>query len=110
MNCPKCETELQAVTIHEVEVDRCPHCSGVWLDRSEFGRLVKLDKDELAPLLRGSPDEELDARAGKCPRDGDALLRARSALRPEVVLDYCGTCQGVWLDAGELGRLRERAG
>jgi hypothetical protein len=50
----------------------------------------------------------LDAeRAGRekvmlCPRDGTAL-----GHRPYkgVSLDYCPTCHGVWLDAGELAML-----
>lgn len=41
-----------------------------------------------------------------CPRCVDALLVERSL--ESVAVDVCPSCQGIWLDRGELQRLRER--
>jgi hypothetical protein len=53
---------------------------------------------------RAKLDAERAAREAemRCPRDGTAL-----GHRPYkgVSLDYCPTCHGVWLDAGELAML-----
>ena len=51
-----------------------------------------------------------DAAAGaaaQCPR-GDGALETITVEGVEV--DRCGTCGGVWLDAGELEQLTRREG
>lgn len=40
MNCPVCSTELNAVDRQGVEIDFCPRCRGVWLDRGELEKLI----------------------------------------------------------------------
>lgn len=41
MNCPVCTTPLQAVDRQGVEIDHCPRCRGVWLDRGELEKLIE---------------------------------------------------------------------
>lgn len=43
MRCPKCGFELETITVHHVEVDRCFHCNGVWLDDGELGKIAKAE-------------------------------------------------------------------
>ena len=40
MNCPVCSTDLRAVDRQGVEIDYCPRCRGVWLDRGELDKLL----------------------------------------------------------------------
>src|SRR5579883_531063 len=41
--CPACtETELVASNKQGMEIDCCPKCRGVWLDRGELERLIEL--------------------------------------------------------------------
>jgi len=40
MRCPKCDVTLLASERQGVEVDHCPHCRGVWLDRGELDKIV----------------------------------------------------------------------
>ncbi|MBL8088184.1 MAG: zf-TFIIB domain-containing protein [Chthonomonas sp.] len=41
MNCPKnCNTPLQMSERHGVEIDYCPQCRGVWLDRGELDKII----------------------------------------------------------------------
>ena len=42
MNCPVCDGKLRQVQKHGVEVDICPDCKGVWLDRGELDKIVEL--------------------------------------------------------------------
>ena len=42
MNCPVCDAKLRAIEKHSVEVDICPDCKGVWLDRGELEKLIEL--------------------------------------------------------------------
>ena len=34
--CPKCGTDLTERELHQVKVDFCPSCGGMWLDAGEL--------------------------------------------------------------------------
>lgn len=38
--CVRCSTRMRLVTIHDVEIDRCPRGHGLWFDRSEMETLI----------------------------------------------------------------------
>lgn len=41
MKCPVCTTvELLLAERQGVEIDYCPHCRGVWLDRGELDKII----------------------------------------------------------------------
>lgn len=41
MKCPKCEViELTMADRSGVEIDYCPACRGVWLDRGELDKII----------------------------------------------------------------------
>ena len=40
MRCPVCDSDLRAVDRQGVEIDFCPRCRGVWLDRGELEKLL----------------------------------------------------------------------
>lgn len=42
MNCPVCDAKLREVNKMGVDVDICPDCKGVWLDRGELEKLLEL--------------------------------------------------------------------
>ena len=57
MQCPACKTVNLAMTDRQgIEIDYCPQCRGVWLDRGELDRLI-----ERAGLPILSPDLGVDA-------------------------------------------------
>ena len=42
MKCPTCtETSLVMTDRQGVEIDYCPNCRGVWLDRGEVDKLIE---------------------------------------------------------------------
>lgn len=42
MKCPTCTTaELKMSERQGVEIDYCPQCRGVWLDRGELDKLIE---------------------------------------------------------------------
>ena len=40
MTCPNCSAPLVIVDRHDVEIDYCPDCRGVWLDRGELDKII----------------------------------------------------------------------
>jgi uncharacterized protein len=41
MKCPVCSVTLQMMERQGVEIDYCPQCRGVWLDRGELDKLIE---------------------------------------------------------------------
>lgn len=42
MNCPVCKTvELNIADRQGIEIDYCPQCRGVWLDRGELDKIIE---------------------------------------------------------------------
>ncbi|HEX8370565.1 MAG TPA: zf-TFIIB domain-containing protein [Pyrinomonadaceae bacterium] len=41
MNCPVCNVELKMTERQGVEIDYCPRCRGVWLDRGELDKIIE---------------------------------------------------------------------
>ncbi len=41
MKCPKCSTVLSIYERQGIEIDFCPDCRGVWLDRGELDKLIE---------------------------------------------------------------------
>jgi uncharacterized protein with PIN domain len=41
MRCPKCGGHLVTEEFHQVQIDRCPDCHGLWLDQGEMDAVMK---------------------------------------------------------------------
>ncbi len=55
MNCPVCkETKLVITERQGIEIDYCPDCRGVWLDRGELDKLI--ERSAPAPLTNREPE------------------------------------------------------
>ncbi|MBK7499885.1 MAG: zf-TFIIB domain-containing protein [Ignavibacteriales bacterium] len=47
MNCPVCNaTSLLISERQGVEIDYCPKCRGVWLDRGELDKIIEKSSEE----------------------------------------------------------------
>src|SRR5690349_3954730 len=104
MNCPNCGADLAATRVRGLDVERCPKCHGLWLDREELDQLedeVFDDDDDKGTVVFSS---ELSAR--KCPHC-QASLRAFKYRLWDLQLEYCPEGHGYWLDEGEDKRVLE---
>nr|WP_082708993.1 zf-TFIIB domain-containing protein [Marinobacterium profundum] len=41
MLCPVCKVELVMTERQHIEIDYCPQCRGVWLDRGELDKIIE---------------------------------------------------------------------
>jgi len=46
MNCPSCEVSLLMTVRQGIELDFCPACRGIWLDRGELEKLIDRSPDK----------------------------------------------------------------
>ncbi len=60
MNCPVCAVPLTMSTRQNVEIDYCPQCRGVWLDRGELDKIIERSAAELAPQAPQTPQRGYD--------------------------------------------------
>ena len=49
MKCPIDGTELVMTDRSGVEIDYCPQCRGVWLDRGELDKIIERSAAQAAP-------------------------------------------------------------
>ena len=59
MKCPLCNVDLQMTERSGVEIDSCPQCCGVWLDRGELDKIIELS-GRSATRSRNEDDEDDD--------------------------------------------------
>ncbi len=56
MPCPVCKVSLVMSERQGVEIDYCPQCRGVWLDRGELDKIIERGAAEAAPApARSAP-------------------------------------------------------
>jgi uncharacterized protein len=55
MNCPKCNVTLSMTDRQGVEIDFCPQCRGIWLDRGELDKIIERAGSAIAPPPAAAP-------------------------------------------------------
>ncbi|MDW8051727.1 MAG: zf-TFIIB domain-containing protein [Armatimonadota bacterium] len=55
MKCPVCQDTLQIAVRSGIEIDYCPTCRGVWLDRGELDKIIERHIQEMQALTRSAP-------------------------------------------------------
>ena len=52
MNCPVCNVPLVMSERQGIEIDYCPKCRGVWLDRGELDKIIERSAPTAMPEQR----------------------------------------------------------
>jgi Zn-finger nucleic acid-binding protein len=56
MKCPHCPDSTLVMSERQgVEIDYCPSCRGVWLDRGELDKLIERSVAQEAPRAAAAP-------------------------------------------------------
>jgi Zn-finger nucleic acid-binding protein len=111
MHCPACDQTLRPLKTGTVMLDVCHDCGGIWFDHRELEK-VNADHpnaDDVVADFTYNPLTRVDEnRARPCPRcDGVTLEKKLYDLGSGVIMDRCPQCKGIWLDQGELEKIRE---
>ncbi len=105
MKCPVCDVDMVTEEVEvpgpNIMIDYCPKCRGIWLDEGELNK-----------LLHSSAPERTIKRAkglknwgkGMCPRCRGSM---QIKFVKDIEVDECTECKGIWLDRGELKRLKD---
>jgi Zn-finger nucleic acid-binding protein len=71
MNCPICNIQLAMADKQGVEIDYCPKCRGVWLDRGELEKLIERSSSYDNSHESGYGRENHDSGYGRDSHSGD---------------------------------------
>lgn len=55
MLCPVCHVGLAMTDRQGVEIDYCPQCRGVWLDRGELDKIIERSSRDATPVPFAQP-------------------------------------------------------
>ena len=67
MKCPVCATPDLLMTERQgIEIDYCPQCRGVWLDRGELDKIIERSMRDAAPAA--SPPQPVPQAAVPMPQ------------------------------------------
>lgn len=125
MLCPHCSGRLVKLPWGELSLDKCQSCGGLWLDDKSLRRLL----GQGGPDPGAAPTEPAHAASGRfamletpgdsglpeptpqsdrklCPVCQQELRAYQYAYSSGIQLDKCPSCQGVWVDAGELEEIQ----
>lgn len=92
--------------VEDVEIDYCPSCRGVWLDRDEIRELAQKPEEALGELRElvqeGAPATPARSTVEEpCPACGGKLTLA---VFGSIYMEHCTLCEGIYLDRGELDK------
>ena len=117
MNCPRCNSALVARSYEsDVQVDECPTCRGMWLDKCELERIQSIVVNDYSQQL-AQPENtvaksfEMARQKSRpplaCPNCGREMERTEAQAASMVLIDQCPSCGGKWLDFGEAQSLEQ---
>jgi len=115
MKCPRDGSTLEPIHYEaNIEVDQCPTCHGMWLDKGELEQIQQTIEHDYTKELEKEPDHVRRAYAlarpthlgeAPCPKCGEGMVVKEYAYTSQVLIDVCPEDHGIWLDAGEIQAL-----
>jgi len=108
MFCPICKVQLKSAILHNVEVNYCPQCLGLWFERDEL-RWAKDEKDKELQWLdvdfwKDEKKFKISRGIRLCPSCRVPLYEVRYG-DSNVIVDVCNLCHGTWLDRAEFKKI-----
>lgn len=112
--CPVCDVEMKEASAQAnpgmlIVLDQCGGCGGIWCDKWELFPIVPDEADRLDPVNEDLLQQPIAVpkKTLYCPRCGDQLQVLRDPfLPPEIQLQRCRRCEGIWLNRGQFGRYK----
>lgn len=102
---------MKQARLGPIPLDLCMACSGVWFDDGELAQLVQGGPAAIRKLgerLFHARHMAVPAKAGKCPVCWVPLQDVTFPSLPNVRLDGCRLCLGLWVPLAALSRILVR--
>lgn len=112
MKCPTDNIDLNEKQAEGFAYHECPDCQGLWMrhralrtlvEKYSPGAKIAMPRPSDAYLPMNSPEYDTNDIT-KCPLDGSDYYEHAFG---SVMIDICPNCDGIWLDKGELSKIRD---
>lgn len=112
MDCPRTGQPMEEVEINGVKVDISTGCGGIWFDNFELEKFDEKNESAGEKLIAASKkylDTNVDTSARlQSPKNPDVtMMRHFFSVREKIEIDECPETGGIWLDPGELKKIRD---
>jgi len=112
MICPACKHDLIVIEYHNIELDCCNNCRGVWFDSGELELLLRSqglkEQQEFFDGILKSQEATSSEEKRNCPICGRKMKKTGIGGQPEILIDACRDNHGLWFDGGEVNQLVKR--
>jgi Zn-finger nucleic acid-binding protein len=109
MICPVCRYDMIVVEYHDIELDYCSICKGVWFDSGELELLLESRGLEETKMfldnILNSQEAISSEKKRNCPICGHKMKKTTIGERPKILIDLCSEEHGLWFDGGEVTQL-----
>lgn len=80
MKCPNCNVNLVMTDRSGIEIDYCPDCRGVWLDRGELDKIIERSTQNTNNIHQ----ENSFSEKRQYPTDNDFRYKKKKGLLGEL--------------------------
>ena len=109
MICPVCKCDMIVVEYHNIELDYCTGCKGVWFDSGELELLLESHSLEKTKVFLDGILNSLEAVSSEkkrnCPICRHKMKKTAIGEKPKILIDICRGEHGLWFDGGEVTQL-----
>jgi Zn-finger nucleic acid-binding protein len=108
--CPRCRASLEAGIAEDLDVLRCPRCSGEFVEHAILRAMIEACVPEGAagdgqaaprPAQQRPELSERGVHYLRCPMCDEVMSRMNFGKRSGIIVDACKP-HGTWFDQGEL--------
>ena len=109
--CPDCRYPMVTERHHDLDLDMCRNCAGIWFDAEELRRLMTADAAGLsaleAQLAPRVTQQKIKPGVITCPCCNSLLHIYHFQYDSPVELHACDNCGGCWVQEGELEKMQQ---
>lgn len=87
MNCPVCNVPLTMTDRQGVEIDYCPKCRGVWLDRGELDKIIERSAGDMPRQATETRYEEPYKDRERYPKQHDSYYGHKKKKKESFLSD-----------------------
>ena len=112
LHCPACSAELQVASLLKMRVLHCANCRGFLMKQDRFRILVSNLRAGTAdpPVVPDPVDKKDLLRQVQCPHCRHVMDTHVYGGPGNVIVDNCPRCMVIWLDYGEMKKIRDAPG
>ena len=109
--CPDCRYPMVTERHHDLDLDLCRNCAGIWFDAEELRRLIAADPISMialeAKLTPRVGQKKMEVAVTSCPSCDSLLHKYHYQYDSPIELHACLDCGGFWVQEGELEKIHQ---